>query len=146
MEDSTKRETANKRLHVNHKVSSAVEDYVEGPTKYQCLQRLYGYCISATGGQKYIARFDEALLRAEMMHMSLPPEIQIPIDDNLMHIALLQELEEDMVVQEEVEPLGASPDDAEIKHVLEEATQEGGGAAFNEGFHGNKKTEYALNS
>jgi hypothetical protein len=38
MEDSTRRATANKRLHVSQRVSGADGDYIEDPTKHQRCQ------------------------------------------------------------------------------------------------------------
>jgi hypothetical protein len=38
--------TANKRLHVNQRVSGAVGEYMEGPTKHYHWQKLYGHIIS----------------------------------------------------------------------------------------------------
>ena len=52
MEGRTKRATVSKRLHVNQMVSSAIRDYIEGPTKCQHHQRLYGRIISVIGEQK----------------------------------------------------------------------------------------------
>jgi hypothetical protein len=132
MEDSTKRATANKRLHVNQIVSGAVGDYIEGPTKQRHRQRLYGHIISAVGEQKYMVRFDDGsekecssvLLRVEKMHTNVPPDIQMPTETNLEHGVVLQELEEEVVDQEEEEPLGASPDDKEMEEVLGEAAQD----------------------
>jgi hypothetical protein len=59
MEDSTRSTTESKRLHVNQRVSSAIRDYIEGPTKCQHHQRLYGDIISAIGKQKCMVRFDD---------------------------------------------------------------------------------------
>jgi hypothetical protein len=117
MEDSTRRATANKRLHVNQRVSGAIRDYIPGPTKHQHCHRLYGHIISAIGEWKYLVRFDNvnekecssALLRVEKMHMNVPPDIQLPVDSNLEHRFVLEELEIEVIDQEEEDPLGASP-------------------------------------
>jgi hypothetical protein len=81
MEDSTRRATTNKGLHVNQRVSGAIGDYIEGPTKRRRHQRLYGHIISAIGERKYMVRLDDggkkecssALLRVEKMHTNVPP-------------------------------------------------------------------------
>jgi hypothetical protein len=86
MEDSTRRAQANKRLHVNQRVSGAVGDYIEGPTKRRRRQRLFGHIISAVGERKYLVRFDDgsekecssALLKVEKIHANVPPDIQMP--------------------------------------------------------------------
>jgi hypothetical protein len=134
MEDSTRRATANKRLHVNQRVSGSVGEYIEGPTKRRRRQRLYGHIISAIGERKYMVRFDDgsekecssALLRVEKMHTNVPPDIQMPTETTLEHRVVLHDLEEEVVDQEEEEPLGASPDDEEMEEVLAEATQDDG--------------------
>jgi hypothetical protein len=132
MEDSTRRAKANKRLHVNQRVSGAVRDYIEGPTKRRCHQRLFGHIICAVGERKYLARFDDgsekecssALLKVEKMHANVPPDIQIPTETTLEHRLVLEETEEEVVDQEEEEPLGASTEDEEMEEVLGDAVQE----------------------
>jgi len=77
MEDSRRRATGNKRLHVNQRVSGAVGEYVDGPTKRRRRQRLYGYVISAIGEKKYLVKFDDGsekecssnILRVERSHI-----------------------------------------------------------------------------
>jgi hypothetical protein len=135
MEDSTRRATAKKRLHVNQRVSGAIRDYIPGPTKHQHGHRLYGHIISAIGEWKYLVRFDNgsekecssALLRVEKMHMNVPPDIQLPIDSNLEHRFVLEELEIEVIDQEEEEPLGASPNEEEIEEELGDVAQKDGG-------------------
>ena len=134
MEDSTRRATANKRLHVNQRVSGAVGDYIPGPTKRRRRHRLYGHIISAVGERKYLVRFDDgserecssALLRVEKMHTNVPPDIQLPTSSHLEHRVVLEELVEEVIDQEEEEPLGASPDDEEMEEELGDVAQEDG--------------------
>jgi hypothetical protein len=109
MEDSNRRATTNKRLHVNQRVSGSVREYIEGPTKRRHCQRLYGHIISAIGEQKYMVRFDDgskkecssAFLRVEKMHTSVPQDIQMPTETTLEHRVVLHGLEEEVVDQEE---------------------------------------------
>jgi hypothetical protein len=54
MEDARRRATANKRLHVNQRVSGAVGEYIEGPTKRRRRQRLFGHIICAVGERRYM--------------------------------------------------------------------------------------------
>jgi len=132
MEDSTRRAQANKRLHVNQRVSGAVGDYIEGPTKRRRRQRLFGHIISAVGERKYLVRFDDgsekecssALLKVEKIHANVPPDIQMPTSSTLEHRLVLEEMEEEVVDQEEEEPLGASPEDEEMEEVLGDTAQE----------------------
>ncbi len=67
-----------------------------------------------------------AILRVEKMHTNVPPDIQIPTETTLEHRVVLLELEEEVVDQEEEEPLGASPDDEEMEEVLGKAAQDDG--------------------
>jgi len=95
MEDSVRRATANKRLHVNQRVSGALGEYMEGPTKHRHRQRLFGHIISAVGDWKYLVRFDDgtekecpsAVLRVEKVVANLPPDIQIPVPSNTVEAA-----------------------------------------------------------
>ena len=59
MEDSARRATANKRLHVNQRVSGALGEYKEGLTKQRHRHRLYGHIVTAVGERKYLVRFDD---------------------------------------------------------------------------------------
>jgi hypothetical protein len=132
MEDSTRRAKSNKRLHVNQRVSGAVGDYIEGPTKRRRRQRLFRHIICSVGERKYLVRFDDgsekecssALLKVEKMHANVPPDIQMPTEPTLEHRLVLEEMEEEVVDQEEEEPLGASPADEEMEEVLGDAAQE----------------------
>jgi hypothetical protein len=54
MEDITRRATAPRRLDVKQIVSGGIKDDMEGPTKCQPYQRLYGHIISAIGEWKYL--------------------------------------------------------------------------------------------
>jgi hypothetical protein len=42
MEDSTRRANTNKRLHVNQRVSGALGEYIDGPTKCRCQNGILG--------------------------------------------------------------------------------------------------------
>jgi hypothetical protein len=57
------------------------------------------------------------------MHMSLPPDTQMPMESNLEHRVVLEELEEEMVDQEEEEMLGASLYEEELEEVVGDAAQ-----------------------
>jgi hypothetical protein len=134
MEDSTRRATANKRLHVNQRVSGAVGDHLQGPTKRRCHQRLYRHNISAAGKKKYLVRFDDGskkecfsvLLRVEKIHASLPIDVNLPIPAGNGHRVDVAEVEEGVADQEDEKPLAVSLDDEEMEAALEDAECKGG--------------------
>jgi hypothetical protein len=121
MEDSIRRATANKRLYVNQRVSGAVGDYIEGPTKRRRRQRLYGIIVGAIGEKRYMVRFDNGTekecasgtLRVEKMHASLPPDVNLPVQapNEPNPYVDVNEVEEEVVDQDENEPLELLPDD-----------------------------------
>lgn len=134
MEDSRRRATGNKRLHVNQRVSGAVGEYVDGPTKRRRRQRLYGYVISAIGEKKYLVKFDDGsekecssnILRVERSHASIPPDVPLPPQVPHEHRVEVSEVLEEVADQDEEEALGVSPDEEEIEAEAEEADMEGG--------------------
>jgi hypothetical protein len=129
MEDSVRRATANKRLHVNQRVSGALGEYMEGPTKHRHRQRLFGHIISAVGEWKYLVRFDDgtekecpsAVLRVEKVVANLPPDVQVPVPSNTVEAAEVQEAEDEIVDQDEEEALPEAPEveEAEVTTELE---------------------------
>ncbi len=119
MEDTVRKTTANKRLLVNQRVSGAVGDYLQGPTKNRQQQRLYGNILSAVGERRYLVRFDNvlekectsAVLRVETTHSSLPPDLPLPTAQTEYRVEE-GDAQEELMDQEEEEPLAAeSPDD-----------------------------------
>jgi hypothetical protein len=46
MEDNRRQVRLNNSLHVNQRVSGAVREYMKGPTKHSCQQRLYVCLVS----------------------------------------------------------------------------------------------------
>ncbi len=78
---------ANKRLHVNQRVSGALGEYINGLAKHHCRNRILGHIISAIGEQKYLVCFDDGMekectsvsvFRVEKVAASLPPDVQLP--------------------------------------------------------------------
>jgi hypothetical protein len=126
MEDSARRATANKRLHVHQRVSGAVGEYIQGPTKCHHHQRLFGHIISAVGEKKYLVRFNDgnekecssALLRVEKSHASLPPDVPVHMPENIQHRVDVADVEEEVADQEDEEPFAASPEDEEMEAAL----------------------------
>jgi hypothetical protein len=121
MEDSIRRATASKRLYVNQRVSGAVGDYIEGPTKRRLRQCLYGIIVGAVGGKRYMVRFDNgtekecasSTLGVEKMHTSLPPDVNLPVQaaNEPNPYVDVNEVQEEVVDQDEDEPLDLLPDD-----------------------------------
>ncbi len=132
MEDSGRRATANKRLHANQRVSGALGDYMEGPTKRRRRLRLFGTIVSAVGERKYLVRFDDgsekecpsAILRVEKVVASLPPDIPLPNPSNPIEVAELQDAAEEVVDQKEKEALPPEPEVDEAEVAAEEEAEE----------------------
>ena len=132
MEDSGRRATANKRLHANQRVSGALGDYMEGPTKRRRRLRLFGTIVSAVGERKYLVRFDDgtekecpsAILRVEKVVASLPPDMPLPNPSNPIEAAELQHAAEEVVDQEEEEALPPAPEVDEAEVAAEEEAEE----------------------
>lgn len=132
MEDSGRRATANKRLHANQRVSGALGDYMEGPTKRRRRLRLFGTIVSAVGERKYLVRFDDgtekecpsAILRVEKVVASLPPDMPLPAASNPIEAAELQDAAEEVVDQEEEEALPPAPEVDEAEVAAEEEAEE----------------------
>ena len=107
MEDSARRATANKRLHVNQRFSGALEDHMDGPTKRRHHQRLFGHILSAVGERKYLVRFDDgtekecpsAVLTVEKVVANLPPDIPVPAPSNTVEASEVQEADEEVIDQ-----------------------------------------------
>ncbi len=115
----SRRATANEWLLVNQRVSGAVGDYVEGPTKRRRWQRLHGNIDSTVGELRCLVKFDNglekecalAVLRVERTHSSLPPDLPLPTAW-IEHQADEGDVQEALIDQDEEEPLAAeSPDD-----------------------------------
>jgi hypothetical protein len=129
MEDSARGATTNKQLHVNQRVSGALGEYMEGPTKRCRHQRLYGHIISAVGKWKYLVHFDDgtekecpsAVLKVEKVVANLPPDVQVPAPSNTVKAAEVQEAEDEIVDQDEEEALPEVPEveEAEVTAELE---------------------------
>jgi hypothetical protein len=109
--ESGRRAGGQKRLCPNQRVSGSVGEFIEGPSKRRRRQRLFGHVVRAVGGKKYLVRFDNGeekecpsnILKVESIVTSLPPDVQIPIAQNVRE----EELEE-----EDSEPEGAVPDES----------------------------------
>jgi hypothetical protein len=108
---------AQKRL-AHQQVSGAYGDFIEGPTKRQRRQQLYGQIVCAVGEKKYLVRFDNGVekecasntLRVESMNKALPPD---------MPLANPVTREEQRQVEKNDDALG-DQEDAELEEELED--------------------------
>jgi hypothetical protein len=95
--ESGRRAGGQKRLCPNQRVSGSVGEFIEGPSKRRRRQRLFGHVIRAVGGKKYLVRFDNGeekecpsnILKVESIVTSLPPDVQIPIAQNVREEAII---------------------------------------------------------
>ncbi len=132
MEDIARRATANKRLHVNQRVSGALGEYMEGPTKRHHHQRLYGHIVSAIGERKYLVRFDDgtekecpsAVLRVERVAASLPPDVQVPIPSTQVEAMEAEEAQQEIADQDEEAELPDLPEVEDEEAAAEEQAGE----------------------
>jgi len=132
MEDSARRATAKKRLHVNQRVSGALGEYMEGPTKRRRRQRLFGHIISAVGERKYLVRFDDgtekecpsAVLRVEKVAASIPPDMHLPIASTVMEVMEAEDVLEEVADQDEEAELPDLPEVEDEEAAAEEQAGE----------------------
>jgi hypothetical protein len=71
MEDSVRRARGTKRLFVNQRVSGAVGDYIDGPTKRRRRQRLFGTIIGAAGEKSTLLGSIMAQRKSVLLHSSV---------------------------------------------------------------------------
>jgi hypothetical protein len=132
MEDIARRATANKRLHVNQRVSGALGEYMEGPTKRHHYRRLYGHIVSVIGERKYLVRFDDgtekecpsAVLRVERVAASLPPDVQVPIPSTQVEAMEAEEAQQEIADQDEEAELPDLPEVEDEEAAAEEQAGE----------------------
>ena len=82
---------AQKPIEVHQRVSGSFGDFIEGPTKHQRWQKLYGQVIRAVREKKYLVHFDNGLemerssnsLKVEKINKSHSPDI-IPFSQQLL--------------------------------------------------------------
>jgi hypothetical protein len=92
------RTSGQKRLCPNQRVSGAVGDFIQGPSKRRRRQRLFGHVVRAVGEKRYLIRFDNgeekelpsAVLKVESIAASIPPDIPLPVAQNVREEALLE--------------------------------------------------------
>jgi hypothetical protein len=87
-----------KRLASKQRVSGAVGNFIEGPSKRRHCERWFGHVLRAVGEKKYLIRFDNgeekefpsAVLKVEHMIASLPPDVLLPHPVNAQEEAILE--------------------------------------------------------
>jgi hypothetical protein len=123
--DSARRATANKRLHVNQRVSGALGEHMEGPTKPCRRLRVFRHIVSAVGEQKYLVCCPFAVLRVEKIVANLPQCIQVPVSSNTVESAEAQEADDEIIDQDEEEALLEAPEVEEAEATAELEGEEG---------------------
>jgi hypothetical protein len=122
---------APKRRMVNQRVSGSFGEWIEGPTKRQRRQRLYGHIVTAVGEKRYLVRFDDGQekecssksLKVERMHEALPPDVVPPPPSNVPEQRELDLLAEEVDNQEEDEHLALAAPDGEEREDREEESE-----------------------
>jgi hypothetical protein len=103
-----------KRLAPNQQVSGAVGEFIDtGPSKRRCRERWFGHVFEAVGERKYLVRFDNGqekelpsnVLKVEDMVATLPPDVLLPIPQNVRELTNLENAEADLLDVEESEDL-----------------------------------------
>jgi hypothetical protein len=118
--------TAPKCIAVHQRVSGPFGDFIEGPTKHQRQQKLYGQVIRAVSEKKYLVRSDNGLemecssnsLKVEKINESLPPDI-IPLQPTTareeMEVEQTAENGADQAEQEDLASLDNEESEEEIE-------------------------------
>ena len=122
-----RRMVGQKRLSPNQRVSGAVGEFVQGPSKRRRRQRWFGHIITAVGEKKYLVRFDNgeerelpsAVLKVEQDTESIPPDIPIPTAANIREEALLEnaiaEVEQDSAEAEDMPDARPEEEEQELE-------------------------------
>jgi hypothetical protein len=122
-----RRTVGQKRLSPNQRVSGAVGEFVQGPSKRRRRQRWFGHIITAVGEKKYLVRFDNgeerelpsAVLKVEQATASIPPDIPIPTAANIREEALLEnaiaEVEQDSAEAEDMPDARPEEEEQELE-------------------------------
>jgi hypothetical protein len=122
-----------KRLAPNQRVSGAVGEFIDtGPSKRRRRERWFGHVIEAVGERKYLVRFDNGqekelpsnVLKVEDMVASLPPDVLLPIPQNVREVTNLENAEADLLDVEESEDLPTATPEEEDAEADEEQHQE----------------------
>ena len=103
-----------KCLASNQRVSGAVGNFIEGPSKQRRRERWFGHVLRAVGEKKYLIRFDNgeekelpsAVLKVEQhMIASLPSDVPLPNSVNAQEEAILENAVDKVADTEETEDM-----------------------------------------
>jgi hypothetical protein len=142
-----------KRLSPNQCVSGAAGEFIEGPSKICHWQCLFGYVIRAVGEKKNLVRFDNGeekecssnILKVEHIAASLPPDIPIPVPENIREVAMLEdavaEFEQDTEEAEYLPDTRPEEEDVELEEETEQQNEEQQGEKSNENEAAQNDTE-----
>jgi hypothetical protein len=129
--EEVRQTSGQKLLSPNQRISGAVGEFIEGPSKRRRRQRWFGHVITAVGEKKYLVRFDNgeerelpsAVLKVEQATASIPPDILIPTAENVRDKATMEnviaEVEQDAGETEDVPDARPEEEEQELE---EEAT------------------------
>ncbi len=132
--ETGRRAAGQKRLCPNQRVSGSVGEFIEGPSKRCRRQCLFGHVIRAVGEKKYLVRFDNweekecssNILKVESMAASLPPDVPLPVPQNVREEAMLDavigEVEQDADEGEDLPATRPEEDEVEEEDSEPEAT------------------------
>jgi hypothetical protein len=133
--EAERRAASQKRLAPNQRVSGAVGEFIEGPSKRRRRQRLFGHVIQAVGERRYLVRFDNGeekecasnVLKVESALSSLPPDMPLPAPESVRVTRAYEEADGDAEIQdnsEEAEDLSTARLEEEDAEVAEELSEE----------------------
>ena len=127
-----RRSAPQKRLASNQRVSGAVGNFIEGPSKRRRRERWFGHVLRAVGEKKYLIRFDNgeekelpsAVLKVEHMIASLPPDVPLPHPVNAQEEAILENAVDEVADTEETEDMPVdTPESEEMEEQEAEAAE-----------------------
>jgi hypothetical protein len=125
------RQTTSQKHHApNQRVSSAVGDFIPGPSKCRCPQWLFGHVIRAKGEKCYLVCFDDGqekecssnILKVESLSASLPPDMLLPVREVTWDVSAVEESagDPDKLDNEEAEDMPAIRPEEEDAEAAEE--------------------------
>jgi len=134
--ESGRRTEGQKRLCPNQHVSGSVGEFIEGPSKRRRRQRWFGHIVRAVGENKYLVRSNNGeekecssnILKVEHIAASLPPDVPVPIPENVREEVMLEgaiaEIEHDAEEGEDLPDIRPEEEDVEQEEEMEEQNEE----------------------
>lgn len=127
-----RRSAPQKRLASKQRVSGAVGNFIEGPSKRRHCERWFGHVLRAVGEKKYLIRFDNgeekelpsSVLKVEHMIASLPPDVPLPHPVNAQEEAILENAVDEVADTIETEDMPVdTPESEEMEEQEAEAAE-----------------------